>query len=76
MGHDPTQFGAECQASINNIIELRDKYNIRIEIKLYDKQKALELLGKHLGMFTDKVEHSGGVTLRRTINVNPTKGTK
>ena len=28
------------------------------EIKPYDKQRALELLGKHLGMFTDKVEIS------------------
>jgi phage terminase small subunit len=25
------------------------------EVKIYDKLKALELLGKHLGMFTDKV---------------------
>jgi phage terminase small subunit len=24
--------------------------------------KALELLGRHLGMFTDKIEHRGGVT--------------
>lgn len=31
------------------------------EIKLADKQKALELLGKHLGMFKDKVELSGNV---------------
>jgi phage terminase small subunit len=27
-----------------------------IEIKMNDKIKALELMGKHLGMFTDKVE--------------------
>lgn len=26
-----------------------------------DRRAALELLGKHLGMFTDKVEHSGNV---------------
>lgn len=26
------------------------------EVRPYDKTKALELLGKHLGMFTDKVE--------------------
>jgi phage terminase small subunit len=26
--------------------------------------KALELLGKHLKLFTDKVEHSGGVTVQ------------
>ena len=31
------------------------------EIKPYDKIRALELLGKHLGMFTDKVEVSGEV---------------
>lgn len=31
------------------------------EIKMYDKLKALELLGKHLGMFKDKVELSGFV---------------
>ena len=29
------------------------------EIKMADKLKALELLGKHLGMFRDKVELSG-----------------
>ena len=32
-----------------------------IEIKLNDKEKALELLGRHLGMFRDKVELSGQV---------------
>lgn len=31
------------------------------EIKPYDKIRALELLGKHLGMFADKVEVSGEV---------------
>lgn len=34
---------------------------IEREIKLADKIKALELLGKHLGMFTDKMELSGKV---------------
>lgn len=29
------------------------------EVKMYDKTKALELLGRHLGMFKDKVEVSG-----------------
>ena len=28
------------------------------------RTRATELLGKHLGMFTDKTEHSGGVTIR------------
>lgn len=31
------------------------------EVKMADKLKALELLGKHLGMFKDKVELSGNL---------------
>lgn len=27
-----------------------------VEIKLHDKIKALELLGRHIGMFNDKLE--------------------
>ena len=36
------------------------------EIKLADKLKALELLGKHLGMFKDKVELDGAVQTEMT----------
>ena len=32
-----------------------------IELKLNDKEKALELLGRHLGMFKDKMEVSGQI---------------
>lgn len=28
-------------------------------VKMGEKLKALELLGKHVGMFTDRIEHSG-----------------
>lgn len=31
------------------------------EVKIYDKLKALELLGKHLGMFTDKLKMEGNL---------------
>ncbi len=36
------------------------------EIKMADKLKALELLGKHLGMFKDKVELSGSLETEKT----------
>lgn len=36
------------------------------EIKMADKIKALELLGKHLGMFKDKVELSGSLETEKT----------
>lgn len=34
----------------------KDGEGIEREIKFYDKTKALELAGKHLGMFRDKVD--------------------
>ena len=36
------------------------------EIKMADKLKALELLGKHLGMFTDRVKVSGSLESEQT----------
>lgn len=36
------------------------------EIKMADKIKALDLLGRHLGMFKDKLELSGGLDAERT----------
>lgn len=32
-----------------------------IEVKMYDKTRALELLGKHLGIFTENVKMDGAV---------------
>ena len=45
------------------------------EIKLADKLKALELLGKHLGMFTDNIHMTGdvGVTIINDIPKNNNK---
>lgn len=37
------------------------------KLKLWDKTKALELLGKHLKLFTDKVEHSASDSLEALI---------
>lgn len=37
--------------------------NGNFTLKLGDKLSALDKLGKHLGMFTDKVEHSGAVNI-------------
>lgn len=39
---------------------------IEREVKLYDKLRALELVGKHLGMFKDRVEVSGGLEAEKT----------
>lgn len=39
----------------------------RVKFKLADKRAALVDIGKHLGMFTEKVEHSGNVTFSQLL---------
>lgn len=36
-------------------------------IKFWDKTKALELLAKHFKLLTDKIEHTGSVTLEQLV---------
>ena len=38
-----------------------------VEIKLHDKIKALELLGRHIGMFTDKLEVKGAIDIASVL---------
>lgn len=48
-----------------------------VKIKLADKIAALDRLGKHLGLFVDKVEHSGKVeTIAPVVNLTLTTGAK
>lgn len=42
-----------------------------VTIELYDAQTALVQVGKALGLFTDKVEHSGSVDLKGYTHVSP-----
>ncbi len=54
---DTDDLTPEQQAAIAEIHQTKDG----VRIKFHDKTKALDSLGKHLGMFTDKVqvEHVG-----------------
>lgn len=44
---------------LNEVSETKTKDGGTIKVKLSDRMKALELLGRHMGMFRDKVEVSG-----------------
>lgn len=46
------------------VIPTKEGEGVEREIKLADKIRALELLGKHLGMFTDKVKIEGSVPVQ------------
>jgi phage terminase small subunit len=42
--------------------------NATVELKLYDKVRTLELIGKHLGMFVEHVDHTtGGLPVAFTL---------
>lgn len=37
------------------------KYGVNLKIKMHDKVSTLKLLGQHIGMFADRLEHSGKI---------------
>ena len=53
-------LAAVASVKIKTIPGKGGKNGVEREVKLYDKLRALELAGKHLGMFKEKVEVSGG----------------
>jgi phage terminase small subunit len=38
-----------------------------IQVKLISREKMIELLGRHMGMFMDKLEHSGTLKVAHTM---------
>lgn len=59
---ESTREDTACISSIKvKVIPTEDGAITEREIKTYDKLKALELLGKHLGMFSDKLKMEGNI---------------
>ncbi len=46
------ELGPEERAALAQITEQRSKSGTRLTVKLFDKQRALDALAKHLGLFT------------------------
>ena len=66
---DATEDDLACIQSVKVKTMSGDKgYSEEREVRLNDKMKALELLGKHLGMFKDKVELETDMDLNITID--------
>ena len=38
-----------------------------IKIKVWDKPRTLEMLAKHFALLTERVEHSGGITIQHEV---------
>lgn len=52
---------------IRRAISGAQKLKGKMKIDFWDKLKALELLGKHMKLFTDKIEHSGTLSLEEIV---------
>ena len=65
--HDltPDQSASIAEVNSETLIthdtEGRPRAKIKLKLKTYDKVSALDKIGRHLGMFIDRVEHSGNV---------------
>lgn len=61
---------AEDAAAIQSVkVKLFGEGDIEREIKLADKLKALDLLGKHLGLFKDNIELNANITSEKLTDV-------
>ncbi|MBB5051134.1 phage terminase small subunit [Afipia massiliensis] len=69
-GKQPPDKLLEPQAKGGALRRRKGRAVRKTTFKLYDKRAALVDIGRHLGMFVDKVEHSGKVDLVPIINVN------
>lgn len=66
---DATEDDLACIQAIKVKTSYSDKGDMtEREVRLNDKMKALELLGKHLGMFKDKVELDADMELNINID--------
>lgn len=63
-------LSADAAAAVN---EFHVDAQGRLRVKLHDKLRALELLGKHLGMFKESVEHRlpGPIEVKLSFTLNP-----
>lgn len=53
---DSSELTEDDLATVSEITETTNQHGGSLKVKQYDKVRALELLGRHLGMWNDKLE--------------------
>ena len=64
---DSATLPPEVLAAISEVSEVKGKVGSAIKVKMHDKLPALTTLGRHLGMFTEKVEFTGQVDVNSPV---------
>lgn len=66
--HTLTAEEAACIAGLEVIVKNAEAGDGHMDtvhkVKVWDKSKNLEMLAKHFALLTEKIEHSGGLTIR------------
>lgn len=57
---DSSELDEDTLATVQEVNESTNQHGGSLKIKQFDKVKALELLGRHLGMWNDKLEINEG----------------
>lgn len=60
---DSEELEQEARRAVSEVSETETEHGGSRKFKLHDKVAALQLLGRHLGMFTDRLQVSGGFSL-------------
>lgn len=62
-------------ACVAEVSQVDTKEGTNVKFKLHDKKSALELLGKHLGLFLDRYEQTGTLNVAGQVDVEYGKKT-
>ena len=62
-----SEWSDDAKKAVASMAQSESQFGTNLKITMHDKKGALELIGKHLKLFTDKVEHTGTVTIDATV---------
>lgn len=68
---DSDTIDPDSKAAISMISESRQGGNSSLTVKMHDKLKALELMGRHVGMFNDKLKLEGELKVGGVLRMPP-----
>lgn len=68
---DPSDWSREIASMVSSFdISVNKDGDETLKVKFWNKEKALELLGKNIQMFIERVDHSGKISLEDLVTIS------